>query len=252
MPALPGHFSFTQLAAFEKCPRQYQYAHIWRIKPRGKAVFSYGKTMHQTLYEALLEAKGAPSFELLKTAYDRNWINEWYDDKIEEGNYYKLGLKSLKRFACDFKKRKPQILSLNGVPALEVDFRFTIASHAIYGKIDRIDEHRGGVEIIDYKTGLTKEKLRSDDKRQLLMYHIAAREVFGLNPKKLTYYYLEQGKPMSFFSSDRDIENEKQKIASLIEMIKQSDFHAKPGWQCEWCDYRDICEFAKNNAWIYV
>ena len=244
--ALPDHFSFTQLAAFEKCPKQYQYAHIWRIKPKGKAVFSFGKTMHNALHQGLLEAKGAPSFELLKAAYDRNWIDEWYDDHIEKGSYYRLGLKSLKLFARDFKARKPKILSLGGVPALEVDFHFKVDGHTIYGKIDRIDEHSGGVEIIDYKTGSVKEKLRPEDKQQLLIYHIAAKEVFDLNPKKLTYYYLEQGRPTSFVSTDTEAEAQKEKIAVLIKTVETSDFRAKPGWQCDWCDFRDICEFAKK------
>jgi len=40
---LPSHFSFTQLATFEKCPMQYKFAHILRIPVRGKAFFLTGK-----------------------------------------------------------------------------------------------------------------------------------------------------------------------------------------------------------------
>ena len=50
---LPEHFSYSQLAAFEKCPLQYKFGFILKVPTRGKAVFSFGKTMHNTLYEFL-------------------------------------------------------------------------------------------------------------------------------------------------------------------------------------------------------
>ncbi|OGZ75368.1 MAG: hypothetical protein A3G45_02085, partial [Candidatus Staskawiczbacteria bacterium RIFCSPLOWO2_12_FULL_37_15] len=50
---LPEHFSFSQLAAFEKCPLQYKFGFILKVPVKGKAVFSFGKTMHNTLYEFL-------------------------------------------------------------------------------------------------------------------------------------------------------------------------------------------------------
>jgi DNA helicase-2/ATP-dependent DNA helicase PcrA len=243
--ALPDHFSFTQLAAYEKCPRQYQYAHIWKIRPKGKAVFSYGKTMHNTLYESLLSG---PKITLakLKENYEKQWIDEWFNDQTEKDNYYKLGLKSLKLFLRDYTFRKPKILSLNGAPALEIGFNLKIGGYTINGKIDRVDEAAKGVEIIDYKTGTVKEKLRTEDKQQLLIYQIAAREVFGLEPEKLTYFYLENGKNASFIGSEKDIEKQKEKIISQIEEMQKSSFRAVPGWQCEWCDYKGICEFARK------
>ena len=242
---LPDHFSFTQLAAFEKCPRQYQYAHIWKIRPRGKAVFSFGKTMHNTLYESL-SAGGKVTLGKIKEVYEKEWINEWFDDQAEKDNYHKLGLKSLKLFWQDYSRRSPKILTLNNAPALEVGFNLKINGYTINGKIDRIDEAGKGVEIIDYKTGTVKDKLRPEEKQQLLIYQIAAREVFGLKPEKLTYFYLENATTATFIGSEGDIEKQKEKIAGQIEKIEKSNFYATPGWHCEWCDYKGICEFARK------
>ncbi|MFC1632670.1 PD-(D/E)XK nuclease family protein [Patescibacteria group bacterium] len=47
----PSRFSYTQLAAFETCPRQYQYAHILRIPTLGSHTLSYGRSIHDTLAE---------------------------------------------------------------------------------------------------------------------------------------------------------------------------------------------------------
>ena len=245
---LPGHFSFTQLAAFEKCPMQYKFAHILRIPTRGKAFFSYGKTMHNALYEFLFEMgnkKG--SFKQLADIYKKNWIDEWYDGKSEKETYYKQGLESLKNFWKDFSVRRPRIHTINGVPALEQDFNLKIDGYSITGKIDRIDESGRGIEIIDYKTGAAKERLRPEDKMQLMIYQIAAKEVFDLNAEKLTYFYLNECKPLSFSPSGQDVVDERDKIASIIKEISKSDFRAKPGWQCEWCEFKAICDFSKKH-----
>ena len=37
---LPEHFSYSQLAAFEKCPLQYKFGFILKVPTRGKAVLS--------------------------------------------------------------------------------------------------------------------------------------------------------------------------------------------------------------------
>ena len=245
--ALPGHFSFTQLATFEKCPMQYKFAHILRIPTRGKAFFSYGKTMHNALYEFLAELgdkKG--SYKQLVDIYKKNWIDEWYDGKSEKETYYKQGLESLKSFWKDFSERRPKILTINGAPALEQDFNLKIDGHSITGKIDRIDVGKHGMEIIDYKTGTAKERLKPEDKMQLMVYRIAAKEVFDLDANKLTYFYLNNSTALSFSPDANDIEAEKEKISGIIKEITKSDFRAQPGWQCEWCEFKSICDFAKK------
>jgi len=244
---LPSHFSFTQLAAFERCPLQYKFAHVLRVPTRGKAFLSYGKTMHNSLHEFLLDlGQKRGSFKQLSDIYKKNWIDEWYDSKSERNAYYRQGLLALKNFWRDFSAHRPKILQINDNPALEQDFNFKINGYAITGKIDRIDESRQGVEIIDYKTGTAKDRLRPEDKMQLMIYQIAAKEALGLDAKKLTYLYLDKAKPLSFAAVLADIENEKEKIAGIIAKIVKSEFRATPGWQCDWCDYKDICEFARK------
>lgn len=244
---LPGHFSFTQLATFEKCPLQYKFAHVLRVPSRGKSFFSYGKTMHNTLYEFLRETGGKKgNFAALTEVYKRNWIDEWYDGKDEKETYYRQGLASLKNFWHDFSARRPQIARIGGELALERDFNLKINGYAITGKIDRIDESEKGVEIIDYKTGTAKDRLRPEDKMQLMIYQIAAKEVFDLDSEKLTYWYLNEARPLSFSPGGPEIVEQRDKIAGIIEKIVKSDFRAKPGWACAWCEYKSICDFAKK------
>jgi len=264
---LPQHFSYSQLAAFEKCPLQYKFAFILRVPTRGKAVFSFGKTMHNTLHEFLKlmnenkkvgqenlfgekgkekTKKKSKDFDELIKLYEKNWIDEWYENQKQKDDYFKKGKDALKEFYKNFEKNPPKILKINGQTALEMPFNLKIGGYTLYGVIDRIDEEGGEVVIIDYKTGQSKDKLDFEAKEQLLIYQIAAKEVLHLKPKQLAYYYLDDGKIASFLGSESDLQKQKDKIIEEAEKIKNSEFEATPGWQCQYCDFKDICDYAQR------
>lgn len=266
---LPDHFSYSQLAAFEKCPLQYKFAIILRIPVRGKANFSFGTTLHAVLYQFLKavsqtqaqnqsnlfgfsESKTAKpkgkedGFKMLTDIYTKTWLDEWYESKSQKEEYYKLGQKIIKSFYDDYSKNQPKILKINGEPALEVPFNLKVGGYTLRGQIDRIDELKDGVGIVDYKTGTAKEKLDAEAKEQLLIYQLAAEEVLKLKPQKLTYYYLNEYQQASFLGSEKDKQALKEKIVGKIEEIRKSDFAPTPGWQCSYCDFKDICNFAEK------
>jgi DNA helicase-2/ATP-dependent DNA helicase PcrA len=275
---LPTHFSYSQLAAFSKCPLQYKFAFILKVPTRGKAVFSFGKTLHNTLHEflknvneskktnqetlfgntrepAFAKATARSSdFDQLVKIFEKNWIDEWYESKKQKEEYFKLGKKIIKEFYKNFEKNPPKILKIDKQLALEMPFNLKIGEHTLYGVIDRIDDLEESpstgsgrlCSIIDYKTGQSKDKLDFDAKEQLLIYQIAAQEVLHLKPKQLSYYYLEDGKVASFLGSDKDIEKQKEKMLEEIEKIKNSQFAPTPGWQCQYCDFKDICNWAQR------
>ncbi len=264
---LPAHFSYSQLAAFEKCPLQYKFAFILKVPTRGKAVFSFGKTMHNTLYEFLkfvntekkveqkdlfgvkqkhsgiLQNTRIIKYEELVKIFEKNWIDEWYETQKQKDEYYKKGKEILKEFYKNFSKNPPKILKTGDGLALELPFNLKVGDYTLFGVIDRIDEEKNGVAIIDYKTGESKDK---PDKEQLLIYQIAAEEVLHLKPKNLSYYYLDDGKFASFLGSEKELHDQKDKIIQEIEKIKNSEFEPTPGWQCQYCDFKDICDFAQR------
>lgn len=266
---LPQHFSYSQLAAFEKCPLQYKFNFILKVPVQGKAVFSFGKTMHNTFHDFLKAAsegdksdqanlfgfkkekakarrKGLLKLEDLMEMYEKNWIGEWYDNKSQKEEYYKLGKKMVKDFYQEYLNNPPKILKVEGSLALEIPFNLKIGGHTVYGVVDRIDDKGDGVAIIDYKTGNSKDKLMPEDKEQLLIYQIAAEEIFKVRPKELAYHYLNDGKKASFLGTSEEKERLKEKISKEINEIKKSDFPATPGWQCGFCDFKEICDFAQR------
>ncbi|MCC6639474.1 ATP-dependent helicase [Candidatus Falkowbacteria bacterium] len=262
----PAHYSFTQLMAFSKCPYQYKLGFIYKIPQIGKPVFSYGRTMHKTLEEfyklvasqmmqgqvdlfSALENKVGASkiselvtFENMKALYEHSWIDDWYTTKKDKEEYYAKGLQGLERVYNNVKDQEPQTLYLEKPFTLKLQGTKG-EEYSLRGVIDRIDKRDGAWHIIDYKTGTSKDKLDADAKMQLLIYQVAAQELWQARVGSLTYLYLDDAKELTFLGDDDELQALKIKLVSLIESIRDSAFTATPGWQCEFCDFRDICDF---------
>ncbi|MDD4409288.1 MAG: ATP-dependent DNA helicase [Candidatus Pacebacteria bacterium] len=256
---LPDHFSFSQLASFENCPLQYKFMHILKIPVKGKSNFSFGKTVHNTLHDFTMKScldkkncmmsEGAydyPTIEELFEMYDKEWISDWYEDKEEQQKFFKKGKEILKVFYDDFLEKKPRIFSFDGIPALEKTFSLKISGENIIGAIDRIDDLGDGIEIIDYKTGNPKTSLGTDERFQLLIYHLAARKIFDLEVKKLTFYYIEDGSKFTFEPKEGEAEKTEEKISKIVSRIKRSSYKPTAGWHCQYCDFKNICSHRKN------
>jgi DNA helicase-2/ATP-dependent DNA helicase PcrA len=266
----PGYFSFTQLSTFDKCPLQYKFSYLLKIPAKGKPALSFGKTMHNALYRFvmlssrasqstqtdLFGGKGPAAGKDAKIGYDdlikiykEEWIDDWYEDDKQKKDYFKQGEKSLKAFFEQHTQTKPQILFLNGSPALEQDFKLKVGEDIFVGKIDRVDKTcKDNIEIFDYKTGKpnTNKSLMPSDKLQLLVYHLALKSVFGLSAQKLTYHYLNNCSMVSFMPKDEESENTEAEIAKRIANLKQSDFAPRSGMpQCNYCDFKEICPYRK-------
>jgi len=262
----PKEFSFSQLQSFEKCPWQYRFQFVLRVPTFGKGVFSFGKTMHNTLqkfYQQVIELNSAkqnslfsptapklddqikvPSLDELKQIYKDSWQDSWFYSAAQKQDYKKKGIEILESFYARGEKEGWTVPI-----TVEKGFRFRVKDHTIKGQIDRIDKTIDGkLAIIDYKTGKPKEKLNSEDKSQLLIYQIAAESVIELRNLgevgELRYYFLNDNSIQQFKGTDQEIEKEKEKIDEIITDIKKKNFTPKPSKEnCQFCDFRDICDF---------
>ena len=285
--AVPERASFTQIKAFETCPKQFKYAHILRVPRVGRHTFSFGKSMHNTLYQffkriiegaekqqmGLFEKRVGPSgrqapsghsalsLEDLLNLYKAEWIDDWYISREHAEEYFDKGKQTLKAFYESHNGTFP-------IPKfLEREFVIKLEQFPFKGVIDRIDPVGAPstlpiarsksqeatrqtpratsqeVEIIDYKTGQLPKggKLEPGDKEQLQIYNLAAREVLKLKPVTLSYYYLEANKKLSF-EAEEDLVGIKKRLLDTIKNIRASDFKATPGFWCQSCDFREICE----------
>ncbi|HBH46502.1 MAG: hypothetical protein A2445_04095 [Candidatus Jacksonbacteria bacterium RIFOXYC2_FULL_44_29] len=258
---LPKEFSYSQIAAYEKCPLQYKYQFILKIpQDKGKATLSFGRTMHQTMLaifrltnmrchasqSSLFGATGvAPKDQELITLaeimniYAKNWQDDWFETAQQKQDYLAAGKKILREFYNQHHANWPR------PRYLEEDFRVKLDQFAFKGRIDRIDllPDASGIEIIDYKTGKLNPKPVLADKIQLLLYQIALAH-HNPPPKKLTFYHLnhlQQGS-VSFIGTENEMEKVKNKLIVAAQKIKQRDFKATPNRHvCQFCDFKNIC-----------
>jgi DNA helicase-2/ATP-dependent DNA helicase PcrA len=258
--AIPERMSFSQFEAFEKCPLQYKFEHLYRIPKEGNANKSFGQSLHATLQEMLLryqarQASGQPTLfgavastsqkkvgelvdaEEVLEIYKEKWIDDWYDSKAAQQERFAKGREALLLYHAKIKDR---VLSIHG---LEEGFSLKLADVTIRGRIDRVDFlPEGGVEIIDYKSGRAKE---DPEKTQLLIYQLAAVRVLGLKPKKLTFVYLEAGTEVSFLGTGEELAEAEAHLSEVAQKIRTSTFLPTPAKDvCRFCDFRDICESA--------
>lgn len=264
---LPKAFSFSQIRSYQTCPYQYKLSHILKIPLKGSASFSFGSSMHNTLQkfyervrvlnsakqtslfdtpEVLPEPGGGvkvPSFDELVSLYEESWIDDWYQSKSQREEYYKKGKSILKIFYTSHENNWTIPVSLEGW------FKIKVGDYLVHGRIDRVDQLAdGSLEIIDYKTGKSKDKVTGSEKEQLLIYQIAAEtlpQYRNIGPtSKLTFYYLNDNIKTTFIGKDKDLEKLKEKIVKTIAGIYNGDFKATPSKiVCDRCDFRDICNY---------
>lgn len=253
---IPTEFSFTQLKSFETCPFQYRFAHVLKVPVWGRHTFSFGTSMHAALerfFLLIVERRNAtqealfadqiakpvvPTLDELMKIYEESWIDDWYDSKEHQQEYFNRGKQILKDFFAKHDGKWPD------TKYLERGFKLKVGEHTIKGKIDRMDAVDGGMEIIDYKTGNVPKSESDVDKDQLLIYHMASEELWQETPVTLTFYYLNENKPISFRATPEDIAKIREKIRKTIDEIKKGEFPATPGPnKCKFCDFKDICEF---------
>jgi len=261
---LPDKFSFSQLAAYSTCPLQYKFAFILKVPVLGdKASLIFGRVMHNTLYNFLLpslsernslqrslfaglegaaeKARAAEMFteKRLLELYGEFWQEDGYASKEEREQYKTKGREALKRFWTAYEQQAaPDVLFL------EKKFSFKLGDDSVKGTIDRVDKLPDGtLEVIDYKTGRGKTKLEFKDKRQLILYQLFLEEFLKTPISALSYYYLETGEKISFTATEKDITKLRLEVLAEIESIKKRDFAPMPSNMCEYCDFREICEF---------
>ncbi|HMB26329.1 MAG TPA: ATP-dependent DNA helicase [Patescibacteria group bacterium] len=263
--SLPKKFSFSQMQTYETCPYKYYLANILKVPTFGSHYLSFGSTIHNCLQKFLeksfkdnievqsdlfslnkqtktnTKSSGLGSLDELLSLYKDCWIDEWYENEQQKKQYFKKGEQMLKDFLTDFKKEKPDVF------LLEQPFNIKVGGYSFTGRIDRVDNlSNGKKEIIDYKTGKAKDKVRSSEKSQLLFYQIAAEEALNYDLQTLTYYYLEAGKRVSFIGTEKDKDKLKEKFLNNVTAIKNNKFEAKPSaFICKNCEYKDICEYRK-------
>lgn len=237
------YLSFSQVDAFDKCPLLYRYRYIQRIPTPSSPAAVFGSVVHQTLkdfYQTALDGKKPTKRDLL-AILEKNWVDEGYTSKAHEKRMKKEAERMLKKFYDQGydQDRLPKYLEQQFIIKAKEGLR-------IGGRIDRIDETKTGMEIIDYKTGKEIDQKELDKSLQMSIYALAATDpgVLAQNPENVvfSFYFLGTGKKKTTQRTKEQLVQAKKDLVQKAKEMEKSQFEPKPGVWCDFCEYRLICE----------
>lgn len=237
------HISYSQIDNYLICPLRYKYSYVLNIPTPPSRSLNFGDTFHKTLNEfhTKIMFGNKPTLENLFEIFEKNWNPLGYENEKDRKNAFEEGKKILKDY---YEKNKGLDAKHLG---LEKKFVLSIDGTKLKGTIDRIDKLSDGtVEIIDYKTGKEKSQKDVDNNVQMTIYTMGATEALKIKPDVLSLYFLNTGNKISTKRTQKQVEAQREIIKDVIKNIKEENFEPKPGRDCMYCDFKEICPFAEK------
>jgi DNA helicase-2/ATP-dependent DNA helicase PcrA len=235
-------FSVSQFVGYKKCPRLYQYRHILKIPEKPRHYFDFGSAIH-TVVEHLtrMQKEKQPlndtiAFELL----DKFWDPKGYKTELDAKRDYNAAKTVLHDFIDELNKNKTEILDI------ERAFETTIGNVRIRGRIDRIDKDQTGLIVVDYKTSKKTPSVNTLKKDiQLIVYALAIRDMYKNSENNVTIgeWFLRTNEKIFFTPEKQAIEDTQTEIQELAKKINNAEFNPKKDtWECNYCDYKCLCD----------
>lgn len=235
----PLRLSASALDQYQKCPMKYSLSARWCIRGGPHATLTFGNVMHVTLREMALawQREQPMTFADVELIYAREWKAAGFEDAYQEEEYRRAGLDQLRAFHGKYNSAPPNVLALEKPFELPLEHNIVVT-----GRIDRIDRLPDGtVEIVDYKTGSVKRPLDAKKSLQLSIYAMAAKEILELEPSRLTFYNLGINDATVATRDAKSLTQARQEVGEIADCIRAGQFPAKPGFLCNYCDYRLLC-----------
>jgi DNA helicase-2/ATP-dependent DNA helicase PcrA len=228
--------SAYSIEMYQTCPLQFKLARDWNLPTEPAAMMQYGSVMHQVLADYYNSVVGGTSYteeQVLEMFRDRV-ASAGIEDPLQRELYLTQGISQLQEVLRD--GLKPQVLGT------EKSFSVEIAGTPVSGRIDRIDSVGGqGVELVDYKTGRPKNQKDADNSLQLSIYAIAAKRQWDYEVKRMTFHNLQNNSRMEVVPTPTMLATAEEKIRKTAQALRNGDFRPKPGFQCKFCGYRELC-----------
>ena len=235
--------SYSSINTYETCPAKFRFQYEDKIPGRPSPALSFGDSLHQTLYHwHNRPVPVAPPLEELLEILDSVWVGDGFASEAEELTYREHAQQVLTQYHRD------NAPSFRIPAALEFRFHVEVEGVDIIGTIDRLDRiPGGGYEIIDYKTNRRLPPMSSlHQDLQLSIYYLAAREIWGIDPERLTLYFLRPGQRMTTTRTPQDADTLRRKIAVIAERIAAGKFEPRENPLCNWCDYQSLCPLFRH------
>ncbi len=229
------HLSYSGIAAYLDCPRQYWYRYEQRLPAVQSAEAVHGVILHEVLRRAgeLRREGSAVSAPRLRAILTDAWRATRFPDQRRAPTFKRNGAAQLEAY----RKRG----GFEPVPAyLEHSFHVDVDGWTLRGVIDRIDRTSSGWTIFDYKSGRPVARRKRD--LQLALYAVGATSALALDPIELEVVYLASGESVRIEKPGALLNEARAEGSRAAEGIREGRFEARPDRRrCRLCPYRLAC-----------
>jgi len=235
---------------FLQCPLKLKYERIDRLPQPPNINFTKGNFVHEILENLM---KLDPEERTLPKA--KEFARKFWDQQYgAEAQSLAIGADEIKRLQWDAWWCVDNYFNLEE-PAEVKPFEMErwvsglVGGAKIRGKIDRIDEAKDGLELVDYKTGKTPKKAEwgQDAIFQLNVYGILLASEVGIDDEvsKLVLLYLGDGNKREYDFTEEGQESAAKTVASVRKGIDEreasGEWEPRPSKLCDWCAFKDRC-----------
>jgi DNA helicase II / ATP-dependent DNA helicase PcrA len=252
--------SYSAIAAYRDCPRQYWYRYEQRLPAVQSAEAVQGVILHEVLRRAGEARKRDEKVTaaLLRGLHDEVWGATVFPDPRRAPTFKRNGAEQLEAYrkGGGFAAR-PEFL--------EQSFTIDVDGWTLRGVIDRVDRTESGWRILDYKSGRPVARGRRD--LQVALYAIGAASALrgDVPPQQggapgsgsarpaalrgdvppqidLEVVYLASGETIRLERPDALVADARKQGAEVAEGARSGMFEARPDRRrCRLCPYRLAC-----------
>jgi putative RecB family exonuclease len=237
----------SRASDFKRCPQLFKFSSIDRIETPPNLYQARGTTAHlalERLFDLPAENRTAERlYDLFREAWQELKPEEFSDLFDSEEAERQWGIESLEILANYLKVEDPTAFE---PLAKELDMTQEVGSMTIRGILDRMEEHRDGLAITDYKTGKAPpERYALPAFFALKIYALLIRIREGRTPDVLRLIYLNGPTVYEIPVNDQQLDAVERQLRALWTAIERAidtdHFPTRTGPLCDYCSYRDIC-----------
>lgn len=227
--------SYSAIAAYRDCPRQYWFRQEQRLPAVQSAEAVHGVIQHEILRQAGEARKSGREVTapVLKSIHEKVWRESTFPDARRAATFKRIGAAQLEAFRGGGGFDVPPEF-------LEQPFSAAVDGWTLRGVIDRIDRTDSGWRIVDYKSGRPLTRRRRD--LQVALYALGASNGLRLDPIELEVVYLATGQRVKVERVQELVAEATSQAVEVAEGVREGRFEARPERRrCRLCPYRLAC-----------
>ncbi|WP_458113466.1 UvrD-helicase domain-containing protein [Arthrobacter sp. R1-13] len=232
--------TYSELAAFDSCPRSYMLKNQLGFMPTIQAELGYGNAVHHTMRVLAERTKATgtlPTEMQINQLLDSEFFLP-YANKVGHKEMREKARKLVHRYVTDHQS------DLLRTWATERPFELYLDGVVISGRADVIyDEHNGQIgslAIVDYKTSTGEQT----SPLQLQIYTDAGRRE-GLDVSAAFIHDLGTTRRQNISVDQQAIAKAEASVIATVESLKRREYEPRPErTKCRMCDVQRLCNAA--------